>query len=161
MKKRARAKSPGRVYLEEAVGKGQRLAALRLSRVQKLGLFFLYKGRLFMEGAPWTEVQSEAGFRTYPVDHPVFWAGLQKKGLVPRGMPYEECPRGRVTHRDATGRFRLFADKCIIKNKKAVSRIMRSLSLPPGTRIERDEHYRCPGCMPRTTKKQEEEDWDL
>ncbi len=54
----------------------------------------------------------------------------------------------------------MFADRCIIKNKRLVSAIMKKLTLPKSTRVLPDDHYRCPGCAPRATKE-EEEDWDF
>lgn len=148
-------------FLAEIVERSKRMDKLRKASVPEVGLFFVYKGKPLVEGAPWTETMSAGGFRTYTVDHPVFWNNLQRNGLVPKDIPYTEIPRGRVTLYDPERRFTLFADKCIIKNKKLVSKIMAQLSLPSNTRVESDDHYRCPGCKPRVTKKQEEMDWDV
>ena len=107
------------------------------------------------------EVESHAGFRTYPAGHPGFWRNLQRNGIVPQDVDYDGAPRGRVTFHDPERRFTQFADKCIIRSRKAVRQVMTILSLPPNTRVEKDDHYRCPGCKPRPTKKQEEKDWDF
>jgi|SRR5208282_2662070 len=139
-----------------------RMAMLKKAHISELGCFFLFKGKPFISSQPWTEVTSCAGFRTHPVDHPDYWKDLQRIGAVPKDMPYEECPRGRVNYEDATGRFTLFADKCIIKNQRLVSKIMNKLSLPKDTRVVPDNHYRCSKCLrKKPTRKQEEEDWGL
>jgi hypothetical protein len=102
------------------------------------------------------------GFRTSALGHPEFWARLQQGGVVPQGMPYEDCPRGRVNYMNATGRFTLFADGCIIRREPLVRKIMAALALPEDTRVVTDPHYRCALCMGKVpTRKQEPEDWDF
>ncbi len=67
-----------------------------------------------------------------------------------------------MTFEDAGRRFTLFADRCITRNKRLVSKIMNDLSLPKDTRVLTDDHYRCPKCLrKKATRKQEEEDWDF
>ena len=128
----------------------------------KVGLFFVVDGKPIVDGLPWTEVPSLAGFRTFALGHSEFWARLQQGGAVPRGMPYEDCPRGRVNRFDATGRFILLADRCIIKSKPMVRKIMAEFGLPRGTRVAADSHYKCAVCMGKVpTRKQEAEDWDF
>jgi len=81
---------------------------------------------------------------------------------APKDMPYEDCPRGRVNRFDATGRFTLLADRCIIKSKPLLSEIMAGFGLPKGTAVMRDLHYRCAACMGKVpTREQEKEDWDF
>jgi hypothetical protein len=128
----------------------------------KVGLFFVVNGKPCVDGLPWAEVPSLAGFRTSALGHPKFWERLQAGGMAPNDSPYEDCPRGRVNYEDASGRFTLFADRCIIRNKRLVSGIMSQLSLPRGTRILTDDHYRCAKCLgKKPTRKQEEKDWDF
>jgi hypothetical protein len=132
------------------------------NKVPMVGLFFVVGRKPFVEGIPWTENPSVSGFRTYPVGHPEFWSRLQQRGVVPQGTPYEDCPRGRVNRFDATGRFTLLADRCIIKSKTLVREIMAALGLPKGTAVMRDLHYRCAVCMGKVpTTKQEKDDWDF
>jgi hypothetical protein len=77
-------------------------------------------------------------------------------------MPCEDCPRGRVNRFDATGRFILLADRCIIKSKPMVRKIMAALGLPRGTRVATDSHYKCAVCKGKVpTRKQEHEDRDF
>lgn len=87
---------------------------------------------------------------------------MQDLGSVPRGLEYDEAPRGCVNYEDACGRFTLFADRCIIRDKELVSRIIEELSLPRDTRVLPDDHYRCPHCLGKMpARKQEEKDWDF
>ena len=128
----------------------------------KVGLFFVVNRKPFVEGIPWTENPSFSGFRTYPVGHPEFWSRLQDLGAAPADIPYEDVPRGRANYMDATGRFTLLADRCIIKSKTLIGEIMAALGLPKGTAVERDLHYRCAVCLGKVpTRKQEKDDWDF
>ena len=130
--------------------------------VPKVGLFFVVNGKPRVEGIQWTENPSVAGYRTYAVGHPEYWVQLQGQGVAPRDMPYEDAPRGRVNYLDATGRFTLLADKCIIKRNRLVRRIMAILGLPKDTRVMRDLHYKCAVCMGKVpTREQEQKDWDF
>ena len=61
------------------------------------------------------------------------WEQYQRNGIVSREMEYEEAPRGRVMYSTKTRRFTLLADKCILKDKRTVSRIMSDLHLPRNT----------------------------
>jgi hypothetical protein len=137
-------------------------ADAKKANLPRVGLFFVVNGKPIVDSLPWTEVPSLAGFRTYGLGHPEFWARLQQGGVVPQGMPYEDCPRGRADRFDATGRFILLADRCIIKSKPTVRKIMAALGLPRGTRVATDSHYKCAVCMRKVpTRKQEAEDWDF
>jgi hypothetical protein len=132
------------------------------NEVPKVGLFFVVDRKPFVDGIPWTENPSVSGSRTYNVGHSEFWSRLQVLGAAPAGIPYEDVPRGRVNYMDATGRFTLLADRCIIKSKTLVREIMAALRLPKGTAVVSDLHYRCAVCMGRVpTIRQEEDDWDF
>ncbi len=138
------------------------IAGAQKANVPRVGLFFVVNRKPIVDGLPWTEVPSLVGFRTSALGHPEFWARLQQGGAVPQGMPYEDCPRGRVNRFDATGLFTLLADRCIIRSKPMVRKIMAALGLPRGTRVATDSHYKCAVCMGKVpTRKQEKEDWDF
>jgi hypothetical protein len=148
--------------LADAGRKRTRRQDARRAKVPKLGLFFVVNGKPFVDGIPWTENLSVAGLRTSAVGHPEYWEQLQRVGAAPRDVPYEDVPRGRANYLDATGRFTLFADRCIIRNRRLVSRIMSRLSLPKTTKVLLDSHYRCAACIGRVpTRKQERVDWDF
>jgi hypothetical protein len=137
---------PERQLIARTVARGRRLAALRKAKVPEVGLFFMVGRKPFVAGLPWTEIPSVAGFRTHSVDHYEYWRRLQEVGAAPRDLEYDEAARGRVNYEDAGRRFTLFADRCIIKNKRQVSAIMNELNLPRGRRVLADDHYRCLMC---------------
>ena len=63
-------------------------------------------------------------------------------------MEYEEAPRGRVMYNTKSQRFTLLADKCILKDKRIVSKIMSEMNLPSkNTDKGTDSHYRCFACL--------------
>jgi hypothetical protein len=130
--------------------------------VPKVGIFFVVNGKLWVEGIPWPENLSVAGFRTYRVGHPEYWQRLQDEGAAPKDMPYEEAARGSVNYEDASEKFTMLADPCIIKKKQLVRSIMRQLYLPRGTEVLADEQYRCPKCLrQKTAAMQEMDDGDF
>jgi hypothetical protein len=73
---------------------------------------------------------------------------LQRIKAVPADVEYDEVPRGRAAYDIKTREFTLLLDRCILKNKKLVSRIMAEMSLPyESTETDTDSHYRCPKCV--------------
>ncbi len=135
---------------------------MQRTKLPQVGLFYVVDGKPWVEGAPWTENPRVSGFRTYGVGHPDFWMRLQQAGAAPRDLEYEDAPRGRVNYEDASGRFTLFADRCVIRSKRLVSRIIRRLGLPKNAMVVADSHYRCARCMgKKPTRKQEKEGWDF
>ena len=73
-----------------------------------------------------------------------------------------DAPRGRVNYLDTTGCFALLADRCIIRKKRLVRKIMAILGLPKATTVLRDLHDKCAVCVGRVpTREQEEKDWDF
>jgi hypothetical protein len=129
-----------------------RVEKAQKGRVPQVGLFFLVNGKLFINGPPWTEVPSVAGFRTGSVGHAEYWRRLKEAGATPKYMRYEACPRGRVKYDEASRRFTLFADRCIIMDKRLVSAIMNEFNLPMGTKSLADDQYHCPKCLRKRTK---------
>lgn len=63
-------------------------------------------------------------------------------------MEYQNVPRGRVILNETTGVFHLYADKCILRDRKMCDRIMSEYKLPSDhTLLGPDDHYRCPACL--------------
>ena len=143
---------PERLFMVQAVAISPFVEKAQKGKVPQVGLFFLPRGQLFVDGLPWTEVPNVAGFRTYSVGHPEYWRRLKECGAAPKYLRYEACPRGRVNYDEASGRFTLFADRCIIMDKRLVSAIMNEFNLPMGTRSRADDHYHCPKCLRKRTK---------
>ncbi len=143
---------PERPLMVQAVAISPFVEKAQKGKVPQVGLFFLPRGQLFVDGLPWTEVPNVAGFRTYSVGHPEYWRRLKECGAAPKYLRYEACPRGRVNYDEASGRFTLFADRCIIMDKGLVSAIMNEFNLPMGTRSRADDHYHCPKCLRKRSK---------
>ena len=62
---------------------------------------------------------------------------------MPAGIEYEELPRGRAIYNANTGRFSFLADKCILRDKIMLTKIMSELNLPSEkTDKGTDAHYR-------------------
>jgi len=152
-----------RLIVAEASARGRINTLAKKARVPEVGLFFVVNGKPkpFVDGIAYTEVPSYAGFRTYSVDHDKFWAQLQRIGAVPTDVDYDEVARGRVTYEDSSRTFTLFADKHVIKDKKAISYVMSQFNLPNNTKVLTDDHYKCPKCLSKRTKKQKEDDWNF
>lgn len=133
-----------------------------VKKVSQVGLFFVLGGKVWAEGTRWTDNPSIAGFRTYSVGPPDFWARFQVCGAVPRDLEYEDVHRGRVNYFEAIGKFTLIADRCIIKRNSVVNKIIAAFALPKDTRVVRDTHYKCAKCIGKVpTKTQEKQDWEF
>jgi len=56
----------------------------------------------------------------------------------------------REAYNTKTGGYSLFLDRCILKNKSVVNKIMSELNLPTKrTKMDADIHYRCRHCLGR------------
>jgi hypothetical protein len=135
--------------LEEICAKAQRRRAAKAD-VPQVGIVFVYKGKVFIDGTPVTEAESLGGqFKIHDRDHYKYWEQLRGMGAVPADVEYDEVPRGRVVYDTKSRKYTLFLDRCILKNKKLLSRIMAQMSLPFETETSTDDHYRCPVCLGR------------
>jgi hypothetical protein len=124
------------------------IRAKKLAKEPCVGIFFVVEGRIYVDSLPFTENPSYAGYRTFYRNHPDFWDFLQQG---PRRHPYryEEVARGRVSYHNASERFKLFADRCIVKKKRLLRTVMGEFNLPANTVVRMDDHYQCLGCLPR------------
>ena len=75
------------------------------------------------------------------------WDELERRGEVPRDSAYEEHPRGRVNFNAKTQQFTLFLDRCILRKKGVVKKLLRLMCLPDDTPLSTDGHYRCFRCL--------------
>ena len=123
----------------------------KAAKVPEVGIFFVVNAELQVRGIPWTENPSYAGYRTHPMNHPDFCDFLQKGKAGSRFSKwrYEEVARGRVNYHEESGKFTLFADRCIIKRKRLVRAILSAFNLPRKTTVVVSDHYQCLGCLPR------------
>jgi hypothetical protein len=142
-------------------------AARKEAAEPEVGIFFVYNGRVLVDGTPVSQAESYGNFKGHNVGHDRYWDNLKKVDLVPRDVEYDEVPRGRVGYDTKERKFFIFADPCILKDQRAIDQVERLLHLPSVNMAppKRDSHYRCPGCMKtqKSTKRlqQEEEDWDF
>jgi hypothetical protein len=92
-----------------------------------------------------------AGKMTHVRSHIDSWADLQAKGLAPRDFDYDELPRGRIIFEPKACQFMIYADQCILREKKLVAEVLAELNLPPTkTTTSTDLHYRCTDCLKRS-----------
>ena len=114
-----------------------------------VGIFWLFSGKLIIDTTPLSKAEAYGDHLGHSTSHIDYWAELQRKRVVPPEVEYEEPPRGRVGYDNREERFWLRADRCILKKKVFVSRIMRAMNLPACTKTEKDDHYQCEVCLRR------------
>ena len=117
----------------------------------KVGILFVHDNYAWIDSTPLDDAVLYGDVLMHDKGHDAFWEELQTCGSVPRDEEYDECPRGRVCYDTKTKTFHLYLDRCILKRKEIVERIIRTMNLPPETSTETrlDSHYRCPKCMHR------------
>ena len=113
----------------------------------QVGIFWLVDGKTILDATPLSAAEAHLQFRIYPGDHISVWERLQRQGLAPIDMEYEEPPRGRVVYNTNEKRFTLLADKCILSSKAVVREIVSAMNLPADTLTGTDSHYRCFRCL--------------
>ncbi len=120
----------------------------------KVGILFVHDEYPWIDSTPLDEAVLYGEMLTHDKGHDAFWEELQASGSVPRDEEYDECPRGRVSYDTKTKTFHLYLDRCILKRKDLVERIICAMNLPPESLAETrlDSHYRCPECMHRSNE---------
>lgn len=115
----------------------------------KVGIIFLVGRKLLIDSTPLAQAGSYGDSAIHERDHISYWAELVQSGRVPNSE-YEEFPRGRVAYDAKSGKFRLLADKCILRQKGVVRKILSGMNLRPrDTETGTDSHYRCFRCLGR------------
>jgi hypothetical protein len=163
-----------KIRLAEAAASNRKLSSIRRAATMRnssgeprVGIFFVYDGKPFIQSTPVSEGEAYGNFSVHATGHPAFWQALQRKGLVPITVEYDEVPRGRVGYDTKERKFHIMVDPCIKKDQRMIDGIERDMRLPSANTAppRLDSHYGCPGCMrPKKTKKQleqEEQDWDF
>jgi hypothetical protein len=115
----------------------------------KVEIFWFFNRMLIIDTTPVSQGEAYGDHVGHSASHLDYWAELQRKRLVPPEVEYEEHPRGRVGYDKLEERYWLRADRCILRNPKLVSRILKQLHLPSDTKIETDYHYQCAQCLSR------------
>ena len=114
-----------------------------------VGIFWVVNGKSLMDSTPLSEGEPYGDYLTHPRGHAEVWESFHQNHTVPADIEYEEFPRGRVIYNTKTQRFRFLADKCILREKSVVRKIMLALHLPRNTQLDEDSHYRCSSCSRR------------
>jgi|SRR5665213_3860841 len=137
-----------RQMLDHIADRNKRGQAARKAGEPEVGIFFVHNGKVLMDSTPLCVTRSYGKLKSYDYDYDRFWKFGQRYGVVPRDVEYDDVPRGRVEYDINEKKFHVYADPCILKDRKALDEIYREFHLPSAsTEVpERDPHYRCPGC---------------
>ena len=128
---------------------GQRKTSTRTTE-PRVGIFWLVDGKTLIDSTSLSEAELYGDHLTHPRGHAEVWEQYQRAGAVPADMEYEESPRGRVNYNAKTRQFMFLADRCILRDKGIVRRIMSEMGLPQKTTTDTDSHYRCSVCLARS-----------
>jgi hypothetical protein len=130
--------------------KDGKLRIQKLKNTPNVGIIFLVGKTLLIDRTPVSEGEMYGDFKIHERSHEIYWETLKKTGVVPQDSEYDDYPRGRVAYSIKTEQYSLFLDRCILKNKSVVKKIMAELNLPTrSTRTDTDSHYRCYRCLGR------------
>ncbi len=131
-------------------GVGREKMTTRAKAEPRVGIFWLFGGKLITDSTPLSQAEPYGEAKTHPRGHLKHWTELQKTGQVPQDVEYEDPPRGRVLYYPRGEEFVLYADRCILAKKKLVRQIMAALNLPgKRTTTSKDSHYCCARCLRR------------
>ena len=130
----------------------------KLAVPAEVGIIFSHGNSLWIDSTPVNEAVDYGELKTHEKGHPDYWEELQRRGVVPSDVEYDEVPRGRVTYAPKLGRALLFLDGCILIRPDLVIQIRKAMHLPPGAanEVRGDSHYVCPSCR---RIPEDEEDW--
>jgi hypothetical protein len=112
-----------------------------------VGIFWVLNSEPLIDSALLSDAEPYGDHLTHPRGHAEVWEQWQGKGVVSPDMEYDEPPRGRVMYNTKTRRFKLLADRCILRDKEVVRKIKSQMSLPRNTETDTDSHYRCLDCL--------------
>ena len=123
-----------------------RIKELNESGYPQVGIFYVIKSDLYSDTTPTREAEDFGDFKTHPIDHYKYW-NLLDRVIIKSDEEYDFYPRGRVVYNKVEDHYFLYIDKCLIKNKKIVNRIVREFHLPTDKySLEDDYHYVCHTC---------------
>ena len=113
-----------------------------------VGIFWFIGDLLIIDSTAISAAEPYGNCMNHPMSHIDYWTEHQTLGDLPRDTEYEEHPRGRVVFNTKTGRYSFCADRCILRKKSVVRRIMKAMHLPiESTDVLTDGHYRCFRCL--------------
>jgi len=112
------------------------------SQVGRVGIFWIYKGRILSDSVPWSEGERYGEFVNGLSDHCTHWTTFQRQLPELRRYEYEQVPRGRVIFNTLTATFTVYGSARFVRNSVQRALVLDSFHLPPGnTRFAADEHY--------------------
>lgn len=119
----------------------------------RVSIFWLFRQKLIIDATRLFAAEKYGDCLTHPGSHIKYWTSLQRRGVVPKEIEYEEQPRGRVVYHTPTNRFTLYADQCVLDRPEFIQWILTQMHLPAGiTDLSKDLHYRCARCLARSAK---------
>ena len=122
----------------------------RKAPVPQVGIVYWVHGKLLTDATPVDVAQDYGDSKMHARSHVDFWKQLVRARAVPAGE-YEEHPRERVNFNKQTGRFTLYADRCILRDKRLVDKILRQWHVSVDVSdTATDSHYRCYRCLNRS-----------
>jgi len=132
-----------RQLLDHIADRNKRGRAARKAGESEVGIFFVYNGIVLTAGTPLSMAEQYSAYGPES-----FWKNLQRNGIVPPDVEYDEVPRGRVEYDISEKKFYVYADSCILKDRKALDEIDREFHLPSANTEapERDPQYKCKEC---------------
>ena len=121
----------------------------RPSAPPQVGIFYVIDGALYLECTPVLEAEAYGDFQTHPNGHLEWWPWLVKRLNLLRPLSYDYYPRGRVNYARPEGCYRLYLDRCLLKEPHMVQSIIQRMHLADQeVAIVTDEHYQCAVCNP-------------
>jgi len=126
----------------------KRSQAAREAGESEVGVFFVHNDRVLLSGTSFSLAEPHGNFKRGCYGHDREWKNMQRNGIVPREVEYDEVPRGRVEYDINEKKFHVYADPCILKDRKALDEINREFHLSSANTEapERDPHYKCKKC---------------
>jgi hypothetical protein len=110
-----------------------------------VGVFYWSFKRPYIDKVPLNKSTGDGAGVSHG-DHPALWKIVDAATRKLVGDSYSALPRGRVVFHPISGRFSLFADRCVPPDW--IKEIARQFGLPEGCYdLRRDPHYRCQRCL--------------
>lgn len=144
--------------------RNKRSQAARKAGEPEVGIFFVYNGEVVIDSKPLCVTEPYGKFNSADSEYDRYWKFGQRYNVVPREIEYDEVPRGRVDYDTNEKKFHIYADSCILKDRKALEEINRGFRLPSANTDEPecDPHYSCAGCIRvKVTKEPEERECEM
>jgi len=111
-------------------------------QVGRVGIFWIYKGRILSDSVPWSEGEPYGEFVNGLSDHCTYWVSVQRQLPELRRYEYEQVPRGRVVYRTTDDTFLLYGSERFARDEIQQRRVTQDFQLV-GKRVivKPDEHY--------------------